>query len=281
MGMELYNDLRSAIWAFYEAQCEVVFSRIKIGPGGDQEEAVHEMRVAAKKIRTVFRLVEFIAPERFDSREEIKGLRRLFRSGALLREMQVNEQVISDYEGLQVKLYRRLSQLLLNEARAAMPGYEVERKAFEKKSLTGPGKKVKEILDDVSEEELVLKTEEFCGLRFRQVLESMPPNYDAEGIHKTRIFLKEAMYLISILQATGHPWANPERLQAAKAAAEVAGDWHDREVFYHWLVERLQVGGSLAGKVKDYDFLIGDLKAHTRSMVTEYRKRVKQLIMNN
>lgn len=279
--MEIFNDLRTAILAFYEAQCGVVLSRIKIGPGGDQEEAVHEMRVAAKKIRTVFRLVEFIAPGQFDSREEIKGLRRLFRSGATLREMQVSESVISDYEGLQVKLYRRLSQLLLQEARAAMPAYEVERKAFEKKSITAPGKKIEEILKNVGDDELVLKTEEFCSLRFRQVQEAMPPSYDPEGIHKTRIFLKEAMYLINILQATGHPWANPERLQAAKAAAEVAGDWHDREVFYHWLAERLQIGGSLAGRVKDYDFLMADLKAHTRSMVGGYRKMVKQLIMNN
>lgn len=273
------GDLRSAILAFYEVQCGVVLSRIKVGPGGDQEEAVHEMRVAAKKIRTVFRLAEFMAPDAFDAREEIKGLRRLFRSGATLREMQVNESVISDYEGLQVKFYRRLSQLLLQEARSAMPAYEVERKAFDKKSLTAPGKALEKVLAGLSEEDVARKAGEFCAMRLQQVQDLMPAVYDPEGIHRTRIFLKEAMYMIALLQSTGHPMGNPAQLQTAKLAAEIAGDWHDREVFYHWLQERLQIGGSLAGKARDYEMLLADLKANTRAMVTQYRRAVRGLVV--
>lgn len=275
MALEPNLDMRAAILAFYDAQCLVVLSRIKIGPGGDQEEAVHEMRVAAKKIRTVFRLVEYMAPGRLDARRHIKGLRRLFRSGALLREMQVNEEVIWNYEVLQVKLYRRLSGLLLQEARAATPAYEQERKAFEKKSLTEPRHAMAEALNQLSEEEIAHKAGEFCAMRMQQVQELMPAVYDPEGIHRTRIFLKEAMYMITLLQSAGHQMGNPVQLQLAKSAAEIAGDWHDREVFYHWLQERLQIGGSLAGKAGDYEFLLADLKANTRAMVTQYRRAVR------
>ncbi|MBP6723049.1 MAG: CHAD domain-containing protein, partial [Bacteroidia bacterium] len=88
------NTLRSAILTLFETNRDLVMAKIKVKRGPDQEDAIHDLRVATKKIRTVFRLVEFIAPDQFKTKKQIAGLRTLFRAAGVLRELQVDEGVL-------------------------------------------------------------------------------------------------------------------------------------------------------------------------------------------
>jgi CHAD domain-containing protein len=272
------NALRTAILTLFETNRNLVSAKIVIKRGPDQEDAIHDLRVATKKIRTVFRLVEFLVPDQFRQKKQIAGLRTLFQAAGVLRELQVDEGVLWVFEDLHLAIYRRLSKQLAAERKSAQPLYERSRKAFEIACLDRPEKKLRKILAGISEEDLVAKTKELVKIRMGQMHEVMPRTYDPERVHKARIYLKEAMYLMGLLTQAGYSDAlDAGLLDGAKAAAEVAGDWHDREVFYEWLQIQLRPGAALMGKEADYRLLLQDLHVQTRNQVVAFRKALNAL----
>lgn len=278
MDRELNMDLRDTIWAFFVLNRDLVLAKSEIGRGADQEEAVHVLRVATKKIRTVYRLCEAVAPRAFRQKKAIAELRVLFRSAGALREMQVHQAVIDGYETIQVAYYRKISKLLLRECRAAAPFYEQERKRFRRSSFDAPSAKIKAILREVSEQEVHLATVAFTQMRLQAVQAVMPSGYDPKLIHQARIYLKEAMYLIGILHTAGYTDDfSGEWLATAKLAAESAGDWHDREVLYEWLQIQIRPSGPLRNEEKGYALLMQDLHVHTRSLVKRFREAIEPL----
>lgn len=266
------------MWSLFETNRDIVLAKLKVKRGPDQEEAIHELRVATKKIRTVFRLIQAIAPDQFRQKKEIARLRQLFRAAGTLRELQVNVGVVWSYEQLHLAFYRRLGQLLAQEGKVALSQYEVERKRFGRAALDEPGEKVRAILHATSEEDLLQHTLAVCSKRMAQIQEVMPRDYDPEGVHKARIYLKEAMYLMGLLHQAGYE----DQLQAgvldhAKRVAEMAGDWHDQEVFYQWLHFQLGAKAPLGGQEPAYRLLLQDLHIHAHHQVRVFRKALHTL----
>jgi CHAD domain-containing protein len=280
MELEVRNDLRAAIGGFFATNRDLVCQKARVGRGADQEEAVHVMRVATKKIRTVYRLCQALSPANFNQKKAISELRGLFRPAGALRELQVHQAVVDTYEDLHVAFHRRLSKELAAEGKIAAPLYEVARKAFKKASFDGPAAKLERILKENTEEEVHAITVAFAEARLTAVHTVMPQGYEPEQIHQARIYLKEAMYLIGLLHSAGYTDDfKSDWLLTAKLAAEIAGDWHDREVFYQWLQIQLRPTGSLHGKEKDYALLLQDLHVHTRSLAKRFREAILPLQM--
>lgn len=278
MELARNGDLRQVILDFFETTRHLVISRARVQLVADQEKAVHELRVATKKIRTVYRFIERISNGAFRQKAEIAELRKLFQAAGGLRELQVHQVVLDDYEQLHVAYYKKMSRLLANATRAARPRYEVARKVFDGKSLEASAAKVAKILAAVPEEEVHSALVTFAMERLAGSAAVMPAGYDPEKIHKSRILLKEAMYLMGLLHAAGYTSDfDPSLLPKAKYAAEIAGDWHDREVFGQWLQVHIQNGALLRDGGKGYSILLQDLHMHTRSLVRRFRDAIETL----
>jgi CHAD domain-containing protein len=267
------RDLKSVVFAFVEENRTLLLRKLAVKPGGDQEEAIHQLRVATKKVRTVFRLASFIAPDHFHQKAEIKDLRSLFRTAGLLRELQVHDAVVSAYEELHACLYRPLSKLLLREKRGILPYYEEARAEFKPSQIRIPIKRMTAVIDALSSQELAVAMQLLCRQRIDAIGQVMPQGYEPENIHKGRILLKEAMYLLGILNTA--KLLDPTQvvlLEKAKIAAEIAGDWHDREAFYHWLRYQMRPNGTLSTADPALRLLVQDLSVHTVELADDFRK---------
>ena len=272
------SKLAEAIWNFFEYNRAIVLTKATVKAGPDQVEAVHELRVATKKIRTVYRLCSTLSEGDFRQKKEIADLRTLFRAAGTLRELQVNQGVLEVYEDLHVAYYRKLSQLLLQQRRSASPRYQSARKEFKPDSFLSTAHKIAKILEDTPPQELLVGVVAMAHDRLQAAIGGMPPGYEPEGIHQTRIYLKEAMYLIALLHSAGHREAFSEELLAgARLAAEIAGDWHDREVFHEWLQIELRPQAIIFQPQTGYSLLLQDLSVHTRQLVKRFRDALEAM----
>src|SRR5689334_7111308 len=98
-------DIRDAIWELFDTNRKVILKKIQVKSIPDQEKAVHEMRVAIKKIRTVFRLAKYFNDNAPVAKHEVSTLRTFFKSSGLLRELHVHQKVLDSYELIQVAFY--------------------------------------------------------------------------------------------------------------------------------------------------------------------------------
>jgi CHAD domain-containing protein len=272
------NDLGLAIWDFFQVNRDIVLSMVRVGHGAYQEIAVHELRVAAKKIRAVYRLCQEISNGDFKAKSEMAELRMLFSAAGTLRELQVDQIVLENYEQLHLAVYDKLSKLLLVERKAASPRYQAARKAFRSKSFASPAKKIARLLENTTADALHEAVLRLAQLRLKQASQAMPIGYEPELIHKARIYLKEAMYLIGLLLSANHcSGFDAQRLIDAKFAAEIAGDWHDREVFFQWLQIQLRSQAILHTEEKGYSILLQDLNVSTRGLVKRFRDALQTM----
>jgi CHAD domain-containing protein len=272
------NDLGLVIWNFFQVNRDIVLSKVKVSPGGYQDVAVHELRVATKKIRAVYRLCQEISKGDFKAKSEMTELRTLFRAAGTLRELQVDQIVLESYEQLHLASYCKLSKLLLKERRAASPRYQAARKAFQPKSFALPTKKIVTLLENTSADALSEAVIRLAQLRLEEAFQAMPLGYEPEMIHKARIFLKEAMYLIGLLHSANYRSDfDTQRLTDAKFAAEIAGDWHDREVFFQWLQIQLRSQTIVHKVEKNYSILFQDLNVNTRGLVKRFREAMQTM----
>lgn len=279
-GMELIpnHGLGSAIPNYFEGNKTVILTRVKVKSPIEQQNAVHELRVASKKIRTVYRFLERLTEGDFKQKREIAKLRKLFRAGGLLRELQVHQTVLAYYEDLHLCSYRKVELLLAKEIKAARLHYEYDRKRFDPKSLESSGSKIIKILADATEETLWTGLVTFARERFASVLEVLPADYDPEKIHNARILLKEALYLLSILQLAGYRESfDPSLILRVKEATEIAGQWHDREVFCQWLRTQINNATIQTKGPKEYGMLLYDLRMHSKTLAKKFNAMVRSL----
>lgn len=272
-------DIREVLLAYLDMNEAVIKAKMKVAPSPDLEEAVHQLRVATKKVRAVFRLLGFASERGFQHKREIEDLRTFFRSAGLLRELHVHAKVLHGFEEQHLAVYKRLQQLLSDEQRYATLLYEKAKKQFKPKQVQQPIDLARDWVWQLPKKQLRAALSTLALRRIREIELVMPSEYDPVLIHKGRILLKEAMYLIGLLHAAGFKEEFSEQLlDHAKAAAELAGDWHDREAFSHWLKFQMRPGGPIKATDSQYRLLLQDLQVQTKTYVDEFRTALQPVL---
>jgi CHAD domain-containing protein len=265
-------DIREVLLGFLDMNEAVVKAKMKVLPSPDLELAVHQLRVATKKLRTVFRLLGFASERGFRHKREIEPLRTFFRAAGQLRELHVHAKVLNGFEEQHLAVYKRLQQLLADEQRFATQLYMKAKKQFKPKLLAEPISLARDWAWKLPKKELQAALSTMTLRRIREIELVMPSEYDPVLIHKGRILLKEAMYLIGLLHAAGQKEDfSDELLDHAKEAAELAGQWHDREAFWHWLKLQMRPGGPIKSTDPQYRLLLQDLQTQTKALVDDFR----------
>lgn len=272
-------DIREVVLGYLDMNEAVVKAKMKVLPSPDLEEAVHQLRVATKKLRTVFRLLGFASERGFRHKREIDALRTFFRAAGQLREMHVHAKVLEGFEQQHLAVYKRLQQLLSDEQRHATKLYEKAKKQFKASQLTQPISLARDWAWRLPKKELQAALNTMTLRRIREIELVMPSEYDPVLIHKGRILLKEAMYLIGLLHAASFKEDfSEELLENAKAAAELAGQWHDREAFSQWLKLQMRPGGPIKSTDPQYRLLLQDLQTQTKSLVKDFKDALKPVL---
>lgn len=273
------NDLRKVLHAYLADNEKVIQEKLKVGSGPDRMAAVHQMRVATKKIRSVMRLIAHIQPDEFRPKKEIRKLRMLFRFAGIQRELRIDRKVLTMYEDVHLTVYKHLGSLMEEEQHYADYLFEQAKKDFKLKSLHRPIKKAQGLLKEMPRKVLMKGIQSLANLRLKEIQQVMPDDYDRVLIHKARILLKEATYLMELVRKGGDKESfSKAQLQQAKQASEIAGEWHDRESFEQWMRIQMRPDGPVENDDPQYQLLKQDVFADTRSRAIDFRNALAEVI---
>ncbi|MCX6235574.1 MAG: CHAD domain-containing protein [Bacteroidetes bacterium] len=195
------------------------------------QDAIHDIRVSLKKIRTLFMLFEFIAPEKFNSKIYFRSLRRLFRQVSVIRDLQVQQNLIKEMADisdgdcagfidfladLETRERKKLEQWLTGFVLPDMNAYQAAVDTFSEEMDEGL---FNEKLTAFINEKLMIIKSKSTGIP------------DDETLHDIRRLLKEARFMIDLKCAGNTDKLQvPELHKAIKAAEEILGKWHDMTI---------------------------------------------------
>jgi CHAD domain-containing protein len=239
---------------------------------------IHQMRVAAKRIRSVYRLVESFAPERFDARHELKGIRRYFKLAGAVRDMQIHEALLDKFSTLLGLSFPRYEAFLRAERVKAQRILHKRLPKLSPEVVHRPAEALLALMGRLSEETMLELARHNVQMRQEEINIVLPPDDDAERLHAVRILLKENLYVMSQINASsaGPIWPS-EEISQLKDTTDKAGDWHDLDVFLHAVLAQHLAHPSIFPDPSAFKLLTRCLSAAKNKALKNYRKGLKRL----
>lgn len=250
--------MQQRLIAFYNAQIEAFrenFEKVREGFGFD---AVHDMRVAIKRLRAVIILCEKLYPELSIVHAEGE-LRKLFRLSGKMRDAQVQQALVREYEVRLEAGFGEFTDYL----------QDYERKSIKKFSNYCIHHTANDFIQSISAilpniilnvDEKHLKSAFYALLReLLTTVESLKTDQQQdEHLHEIRRKLKQCNYLLTIFDAEDDDLLQLTKLlKKLEKANDLLGKWHDHIIALEFLsgfLKNKNIGET--GDFKDYLILI-------------------------
>jgi len=211
---------------------EQLMRALKDAGGRRDHERVHGLRVALKKVRTLLRLAEAMAPSARPPKGPSKRLLALFKAAGAQREPEVSAQVLATFSGYDLARNAYLAHL---EARAkkAAKGLKKALKAVDKRDAD----RLRVHFTTISQG-LTRSQESRSAMRYIDAelaaARAMMANSDRDdALHEVRKHLKNAWHTLKLLDRSG-ALKEPRQhmLERLGGLQEALGEWHD--LFVVW-----------------------------------------------
>ena len=199
-------------------------------------DAVHDMRVAIKRIRAYFRMVVSIEPE-FVAREQARPFRQIARRSAAIRDAQVQESLVDEIgkeTGLDLRAFRNY---LIDRERDGIRFFtDFAAKRNRLKVLDRRIKTVSKALNVVTP----VRAGTLAWGRFRNLVNHLvimqQGDLTPEALHDVRKHAKETHYAYEIVSSCFNSLDTGDIfLKRLKKVHGTLGSWHDFDIHQDYL----------------------------------------------
>lgn len=189
---------------------------------GADEEDIHQLRVALKKLKTILHIVD---PEnKILKSSERKLIRRLFKLAGIIREVQVNIALVQHIDDKPIEMYRSFLAEQITYGAKALQRFTSDKKTtdfFSRNTVKKISKKTKHFTKSKQLDALRIKV-------YRRIERYI--HYTGDKIlHEVRKEIKHLLFITKF-----DPKANNNK-GLLDSLADTLGTWHDQAVLLYSL----------------------------------------------
>jgi CHAD domain-containing protein len=237
-----------------------------------ETEAIHKMRTSTKRLRALFQLIEFLSEKKFKAKKQLFILRTLFKHGGKIREIQIEELLVLQYEQSLNKTFPEYLAYLKWRKHKEMAGFLKSRPALKESEAILSDQKVSEAISILpTGQKLKLLTNAFIEDRVRRIRVNIKNPTSNHRIHQNRTFLKQIYYLYEILTTlSGLKMILHIDAERIREMEQYLGTWHDlvnSPVFMNAFFQTK--GGISTGKYKALKHRIADDRKEMRNYIIQ------------
>ncbi len=205
----------------FEKNFQVVLAEFEV-------EAIHKMRTSTKRLRALLQLIEYLSPDKFKAKKQLKKIRQLFKYAGKIREIQIEMVTLTHYsEVLKIKFPEYLEYLKYRERKEiarflrALPDIDKKGKILDDKYIL-------EIIQNISDKKVGKNIPGFIELKKQTLLNLNKLKVTNSRIHENRTHIKQIYYLYDILtELTGQPEILKIKKEKMREIEQMIGSWHD------------------------------------------------------
>lgn len=224
------------LWTYYGNLQRIIEENYNLAVKYTDEDGVHDMRVAIKRMRAYFNLIEWINPV-FQAKQTLKPIRRLFKSAGNVRDIHVQQGLVrkrASELGLEMsEYYNFLKQKEMDERMRFLPS----AKKFNLGIFLKNWSLIKNSLSFISTEYIQYKAEERFSTQIEELVKfKRKEDFIEDDYHAIRILSKETRYTLEVLQECFPPKDIWEKLnESLRKVHQALGRWHDDDVALQFL----------------------------------------------
>jgi CHAD domain-containing protein len=214
---EYYQEHKSV----FEKNFEVVLAEFEV-------EAIHKMRTSTKRLRALLQLIEYLSPEKFKAKKQLKKIRQLFKYAGNIREIQIEMITLAHYSRvLKIKFPEYLDYLKYRE-RKEIARFLRALPEIDKKGKILDDKYILEIIQKISDKKVGKNIPGFIELKKQTILNLNKLQVTNSRIHENRTHIKQLYYLYDILtEMTGQQEILKMKKEKMREIEQMIGSWHD------------------------------------------------------
>lgn len=196
--------------------------------------AIHKMRTSMKRLRALFQLVEVLTDGKFKARKQLKKGRKIFKLVGNIRELQVEELLVYEYEVKLCFKFIDYSEYLIEKGQREI--VRLKQNLPAKKDNFFRDEVFNEALKSINQNEIQVKTQEFIKQKSHVLLKLNKKGKTTKRIHQNRTILKQVYYLYPILtHLSGWHQLLGMTQEDMREKEQQIGNWHDRVNSLHYL----------------------------------------------
>jgi len=224
--------MQNRLLDYLSKQCGLFNKNFNLVISDFDEDAIHDMRVAIKRIRAVFHLTERLFPREFDALEEEGEMRRLFRLSGRMRDAQVQQQLLSANALNLGSTFGEFLTYLHNIENKAIKNFKKFLKDYDAEhDLKQKHEKVADLISRAGPEQVRLQIVQFVDELFKAASKMHSDYEHDENLHEIRRKLKQCNFLLSVFNQSDPDLPQLKTtLKKLDKVNELLGNWHDQLV---------------------------------------------------
>ncbi|MHB9030473.1 MAG: CHAD domain-containing protein [Candidatus Latescibacterota bacterium] len=212
-------------------------------------EGVHDCRVALKRLKALFRLVESMNPD-FDASQRFQRFRKLFKAFAGIRDLHIQMGIAKELSGVTGFPNERYALFLKAREEKALAGLDSFAEGFSPERLRKRGKIIEQALADLDSQ----TAERRAGERYTALLVELRGHLQDEDpsdevMHEIRKLSKELHYTREVLDEVFPEGKSANNFFARlKKVHQALGKWHDYDIARLYLKRFAKRDGAVPDK---------------------------------
>lgn len=209
---------------YADKQFNSLFESLSLYELTSDPETLHRIRVELKKIKSLFRLINYCT-KNFHASEEYLPLKKIFTEAGMIREVDVAKELFAEYKIKMIhyekKIYDQVK--LVSVFRKNISSY--------KEAVIKKQNEIKKYFDGINSNCFG----KYILSRKLKLQKQFYPEPAVEKLHKSRKIIKEIIYLSGISR-----WRKKNLIPHYDKAQELIGSWHDK-IFLLNLLKELNI----------------------------------------
>jgi CHAD domain-containing protein len=192
------------------------------------EENLHELRVACKKLKAMYQVLSGITGGLFDAKNHFEEINKLFKTVGALRDFHVQQQLMEKVttENSIVLSEKFLTQF--NEKRTeTSQSVKLALTEFEGDKMTESLENASLLIENLKDKSILKNIIRLLKLRLKQIQKLLPVKKDEDKIHLMRKRVKQVCYIVDLIKVIDPDKNHFKHNDRFKEAAELLGNWHD------------------------------------------------------
>lgn len=214
---------------YYNKQVDDIRSFLDSIPGRYKMKDIHQLRVRIKRLKAVFRLLEFMHPVEFRAKDHYHLFKPVFKSAGTIRESQINLSLLKKFKGTD-KLQKSFSKYIAKLRPEWNTILDNSIKSFNYSRADEIGMSINAIFSRNTELELVGIITDFIYSEINRIKNLIDESNDLEYIHEVRIILKNIKPQMVMLWPRDDSTFEKYQYKRLNRTETLIGNWHDRLV---------------------------------------------------
>jgi len=162
-------------------------------------EAIHKMRTTTKRLRGLFQLVEYLSVRKFKAKKQLKKIRILFKYAGKIREIQIEQLIIWEFEKKLNENYSDYLEYLLRREHIEIARFLKHLPEIDQRENILNHEEILEAIESINPEKLQKKANKFIKSKTKSLKELISKPASNNTIHRSRTILKQIYYLYDVL----------------------------------------------------------------------------------